>query len=160
MMKTTAIYLEDLRVGDEFVSDGHRVDAEQIIGFGGQFDPQPFHMDPEAAQDTFFGGLAASGWHTAALTMKLLVASFPLGCGIIGTGGQIEWPRPTRPGDTLRVVSTIQDITSSRSRPDRGLVTVECRTLNQDDRLCQRLVAKLVVTGRPRTEEGEDGQGL
>ena len=88
------------------------------------------------------------------------MASFPLGCGIIGTGGQIEWPRPTRPGDTLRVVSTIQDITSSRSRPDRGLVTVECRTLNQDDRLCQRLVAKLVVTGRPRTEEGKDGQGL
>lgn len=161
MMKTTPIYLEDLRVGDEFVSEGHRLDTEQIIGFAGAFDPQPFHVDPEAAQDTFFAGLAASGWHTAALTMKLLVASLPLGCGVIGAGGQIDWPRPTRPGDTLRVMSTVQDITPSTSRPDRGMVTVECRTLNQDDQMCQRLIAKLVVTRKPGTEgEGADGQSL
>lgn len=141
-------HLEDLAVGDTFTSAEHALDAAQIIAYAEQFDPQPFHLDPVAAEDSFFGGLAASGWHTASLTMRLLVDSLPFGNGVIGAGGDISWPRPTRPDDVLHVVSTITDITPSRSRPDRGIVTLECLTLNQDGEICQRLIPKLVVLRR------------
>ncbi|CAM5182690.1 Acyl dehydratase OS=Castellaniella defragrans OX=75697 GN=HNR28_003330 PE=4 SV=1 [Castellaniella defragrans] len=143
------LFLEDLVVGEEFRSREHLLDAAQIHDFACRFDPQPFHVDDEAAKDSFFQGLAASGWHTAALTMKLLVSSVPLGCGIIGAGGEIGWPRPTRPGDTLKVVSKILEIAPSRSKPDRGIVTVECLTLNQRDEVCQRMVTRLLVMRRP-----------
>jgi len=143
------LYLDDLTVGAQFVSGEHLLDEEQIIAFARQFDPQPFHTDSEAAKNTFFKGLAASGWHTAAITMRLFVDSFPLGEGLVGTGGEIEWPRPTRPGETLRVTTTVVDIEPSRSKPDRGIVTIECRTLNERDELCQRLVTKLVVMRKP-----------
>ena len=139
------LFLEDLTVGDEFRSDEHRIDVEQIIAFARQFDPQPFHLNDAAARSTLFDGLAASGWHTAAVTMKLLVSSIPFGSGIIGAGGDIAWPRPTRPKDVLQVISTITDIRPSKSKPDRGMVTVECLTLNQRGETCQRLIAKLVV---------------
>lgn len=145
MTKHNAVFLDDLVIGAEYHSAEHRLDAEQVIGFARQFDPQPFHLNAEAAQDSLFQGLAASGWHTAAITMNLLVGSLPLGNGIIGTGGEIAWPRPTRPGDTLHVVSKILDIIPSRSKPDRGIVTVECCTVNQHGETCQRLVTKLVV---------------
>jgi acyl dehydratase len=148
MTKHDPVFLDDLVVGAEYRSAEHRLDAEEIIDFARQFDPQPFHLDGEAAKHTFFQGLAASGWHTSAITMKLLVGSLPLGSGIIGTGGENEWPRPTRPGDTLHVVSKILDIVPSRSKPDRGMVTVECRTVNQHGETCQRLVTKLVVMRR------------
>src|SRR5712691_8147953 len=99
-----ALFLEDLHAGQRFSSGPHTIDEAQIKEFAAQFDPQPFHLDGEAAKATLFGGLAASGWHTAAITMKLLVESgLPLGGGIIGSGGEISWPRPTRPGDTLTV---------------------------------------------------------
>lgn len=124
------------------------MDANQIIGFARQFDPQPFHLDEEAAKDTFFGGLAASGWHTMAITMRLLVESLPFAQGVIGVGGEISWPRPTRPGDVLHVESKILDITPSRSRPNQGVVTVESRTLNQDGDMRQLLVAKLLAFRR------------
>src|SRR5262249_40600426 len=118
-------YLEDLAVGRRFTSATHVVDAAQIKAFAGQFDPQPFHLDEEKAADTLFAGLAASGWHTAAITMRLLVESgLPLAGGIIGAGGEISWPRPTRPGDVLRVVSEIEQVTPSRSRADRGTLRV------------------------------------
>lgn len=143
------IYLEDLAVGDQYRSAEHALDEAQIRAFAGEFDPQPFHLDAQAASSTLFQGLAASGWHTAAITMKLLVQSVPFGHGIIGAGGSIEWPGPTRPDDRLRVLSTILEIVPSRSRPDRGRVALECRTLNQHDELRQRLVAKLVVHRRP-----------
>src|SRR6266576_1897986 len=97
-------FLEELGVGQRFSSGSHMIDEAQIKAFAAQFDPQPFHLDDEAAKATLFGGLAASGWHTAAITMKLLVASgLPLRGGIIGSGGEINWPKPTWPGDTLTV---------------------------------------------------------
>lgn len=149
MPQPQSVFLDDLVVGMEYRSAAHRLDAQQIIDFARQFDPQPFHLDAEVAKNTLFQGLAASGWHTAAITMKLLVGSLPLGNGIIGAGGEAQWPRPTRPGDALHVVSKILDITPSRSKPDRGMVTVECLTLNQNDEVCQRLVTKLVVFRKP-----------
>jgi acyl dehydratase len=149
MNKNSPVYLDDLVVGAEFKSSEHTLDQDQIIKFAIEFDPQPFHTDEEAAKDTFFKGIAASGWHTAAITMKLMVESLPFQTGIIGVGGEISWPRPTRPGETLRAVSKVLEIVPSRSKPDRGIVTVECLTLNQDDEVCQRFVTKLVVLKKP-----------
>jgi acyl dehydratase len=149
MTKSTPLYLDDLTIGDEFRSAEHHLDEAQTIAFAREFDPQPFHLDAAAAQHSFFQGLAASGWHTAAVTMKLLVASVPFGSGIIGAGGSIEWPRPTRPGDTLHVVSKITAITPSRSKPDRGLVTLDSETRNQRDDVCQHVVMRILVMRRP-----------
>ena len=147
-MNADPIYLEDLMPGAVYTSSEHRLDVEQIRGFAQSFDPQPFHLDEKAANDTFFAGLAASGWHTAAITMKLLVESLPLAGGVIGAGSEITWPRPTRPGDVLHVVSTIVEISPSRSKPDRGVVTVQSDTLNQHGELCQRSVARLLAFRR------------
>lgn len=148
-MQTQAkLYLEDLKVGDRFVSGEHVLDTEQIKSFAGQFDPQPFHLDEALAQDTLFAGLAASGWHTAALTMKLLVASLPLAGGIIGAGGEIAWPRPTREGDVLHVESEVLEIIPSRSKPDRGMLRLEALTKNQHGEVLQRLRPNLVVMRR------------
>jgi acyl dehydratase len=145
-----ALYLEDLSVGDSFQSGEHVLDAAQIKAFALQYDPQPFHTDEEAAKNTFFGGLAASGWHTAALTMKLLVESgIPLAEGVIGSGGELQWPKPTRPGDVLHVVSEVLDITHSRSKPGRAMVTMRCRTLNQRGEVLQYFTPKLLVHARP-----------
>jgi len=143
------LYLEDLSVGDRFQSGEHAMDAAQIKAFALQFDPQPFHTDEEAAKHTFFGGLAASGWHTAAVTMKLLVESgIPLAEGVIGSGGELQWPKPTRPGDVLHVVSEVMDITASRSKPGRSMVTMQCRTLNQRGEVLQYFSPKLLVHAR------------
>jgi len=142
------IYLEDLSVGDVFVSKTHALDAAQIIAFASQFDPQPFHLDPDAARDTLFQGLAASGWHTAALTMKLLVESFPVARGVIGAGAEVIWPQPTRPDDVVKVTSTVLSITPSRSKPDRAIVVVESVTSNQRDEALQKLTSKVVVFRR------------
>ncbi|WPO97666.1 MaoC family dehydratase [Pseudomonas sp. HR96] len=143
------LYLDDLKVGDRFTSASTTLDAAQIKAFASQFDPQPFHLDEDAAAASFFGGLAASGWHTAALTMRLLVDSVPLHGGLIGAGSEISWPQPTRPGDRLHVQSEILDITPSRSKPDRGLVTCQTLTLNQHGEAVQRSLAKLLAFRRP-----------
>lgn len=144
------LYLDDLAVGDRFTSAEHALDAQQIKAFATQFDPQPFHLSEDAAKDTLFGGLAASGWHTAAITMRLLVTSgMPLADGIIGAGAEISWPKPTRPGDVLHVESEVIDIAPSRSRPDRGMVTVRSETRNQHGDVLQLFTAKLVVLRRP-----------
>ncbi|WP_353194443.1 MaoC family dehydratase [Pusillimonas noertemannii] len=148
MTKHRPLFLEDLVVGAEYRSAEYQLETQDIVDFARRFDPQPFHLDEEAAKNSLFQGLAASGWHTAAITMKLLVDSLPLGSGIIGAGGAIDWPRPTRPGDTLHVVSKIVDIVPSRSKPDRGIVTAECRTINQHGETCQNLVPRLVVLRR------------
>lgn len=143
------LHLEDLHVGQRFMSAMHTIDEAQIKAFAAEFDPQPFHTDEEAAKYTLFKGLAASGWHTAAITMRLNVDSgLPLAGGIIGAGGDISWPAPTRPGDTLHVESEVTDITPSRSKPDRGIATIVSRTINQDGQIVQVLTAKLVVPRR------------
>jgi acyl dehydratase len=146
--KTEKLYLDDLAVGTEFNSEKYAVAAEEIHEFAKNFDPQPFHLDEETARKTWFEGLVASGWHTAAITMRLLVHSVPVAGGIIGAGGEITWPRPTRPGDVLNVVSTIVNIAPSKSKPDRGIVTIKSDTLNQHGELCQRLIAKVLVFRR------------
>jgi acyl dehydratase len=143
------LYLEDVQVGQRFRSGTHALDEAQITAFAREFDPQPFHTDAEAAKDSLFDGLAASGWHTAAVTMKLLVdGGAPFAGGVIGAGGEINWPAPTRPGDVLRVESEVMAVTPSRSRPDRGIVTVRSETINQRGEVAQVLVAKLVVPRR------------
>ena len=140
------LYLEDLHVGQRFVSRSDPIDKDQIKAFAAQFDPQAFHLDEEAAKTSLFGGLAASGWHTAAITMRLLVESGPpIAGGIIGTGGEISWPRPTRPGDVLTVESEVMEIAPSHSKPDRGMVTLRSETRNQRGEIVQMLTAKLVV---------------
>ncbi|HEY7247523.1 MAG TPA: MaoC family dehydratase [Xanthobacteraceae bacterium] len=142
-------FLEDLYVGQRFTSASHTVDEAQIKRFAAEYDPQPFHLDDQAAKATLFGGLAASGWHTMAITMKLMVDSgLPLAGGIIGTGGKISWPKPTRPGDTLTVTSEIEDVSPSRSRPDRGRIRVRNETRNQSGEIVQTLIANLIVPSR------------
>jgi acyl dehydratase len=146
------LYLDDLHVGQRFTSGTRAIDTAQIKAYAREFDPQPFHLDEEAAKATLFGGLAASGWHTMSVTMRLLVESgLPLAGGIIGAGGEINWPKPTRPGDVLHVVSEVEEITPSRSRPDRGMVRVRSETRNQRDEVVQVLIAKLVVPRRAPT---------
>ncbi|WP_457279274.1 MaoC family dehydratase [Polaromonas sp. P5_D5] len=143
-------YLDDLKVGDRFVSSEHALDEAQITSFAAQFDPQPFHLDHEAAKATLFGGLAASGWHTAAVTMRLLVGGgLPLAGGIVGAGGEISWPRPTRPGNVLHVKTEVVSVTPSASRPDRGRVVVRSQTFNQHGEVLQQSVYNLVVPRRP-----------
>jgi acyl dehydratase len=145
----TPLYLEDLIVGATHRSGEWPLDAEQIKAFARQFDPQPFHMDEADACESLFGSLAASGWHTAALTMSLLVKSgMPIAGGVIGAGAEINWPQPTRPGDVLYVFSEVIAITPSRSRPDRGMVVLRNETRNQNDEVVQVMVAKLVVPRR------------
>lgn len=142
-------YLEDLYVGQRFTSGSHTLDESQIKAFAAEFDPQPFHLDHAAATQTLFAGLAASGWHTAAVTMRLLVdGGAPIAGGIIGAGGEVSWPTPARPGDILRVTSEILAVTPSRSRPDRGIITVRSLTQNQRGEIVQTLTAKLVVARR------------
>ena len=144
------LFLDDLHVGQRFTSGIHVVDEEQMKTFARQFDPQPFHLDSGAAKDTLFSGLVASGWHTAAITMRLLVESgLPLAGGIVGAGGELDWPNPTRPGDSLQVESEVLDIRRSRSRPDRGVATVRSMTRNQRNEVVQHLTAKLIVPRRP-----------
>lgn len=143
------LYLEDLHVGQTFTTGSVTVTAEAIKAFARDYDPQPFHLDEAAAEASLFGGLAASGWHTAALSMRLLVDGLPIAGGLIGVGGETTWPRPTRPGDTLTVHIEITEITPSKSRPDRGMVTMRSRTLNQNGQVVQEFAAKLVVPRRP-----------
>ncbi len=144
------LYLEDFAVGQRFISATHRIDADQIKAFASRFDPQPFHTDDIAAQTSFFKGLAASGWHTAAITMSLLVKSdMPIAGGLIGAGGEITWPRPTRPDDVLQVESEILAVTPSRSRPERGTITVRSETKNQNGEVLQVLTSKMLVWRKP-----------
>ena len=144
------LYLEDLSIGQRFTSVTYQIDEASIKAFAAEFDPQPFHLDSAAARSTIFNGLAASGWHTAAIAMRLLVTGgLPLGNGIIGLGGELAWPKPTRPGDTLHVESEILEIVPSRSKPNQGVVKVRSTTLNQDREPVHVFTAKVLVFKRP-----------
>ena len=143
------LHLEDFAVGQRFTSGIRTITADEIKAFAVSFDPQPFHTDEVAAEHSFFGGLAASGWHTAAITMSLLVKSgMPIAGGLIGAGGEIAWPRPTRPGDVLQVESEVLAVTPSRSRPERGMITVKTVTRNQNGEDVQILTSKMLVWRR------------
>ncbi len=146
----TDVYLEDLAPGQTFTTPRVKVSADDVKAFARQFDPQPFHLDETAAADTFFGGLAASGWHTAAITMRLIVGSDVRPAhGFIGAGvEQLAWPAPVRPGDELRVTWEILETRPSRSRPTQGLARVRMTTLNQNDAAVQTMIANLIVPRR------------
>lgn len=143
-------FLEDFAAGQKFGSGRLRVEAERVKRFAAEFDPQPFHVDEAAAERSFFRGLAASGWHTAAMTMRLLVESElqPAG-GIIGAGfDEFRWPRPVRPGDELHLEIEVLEVRPSKSRPEQGLVKIRTTTLNQKDEPVQVSVGNLVVPRR------------
>jgi len=151
-LKTT-LYLEDLAPGQVYGGAGRtKVTAESIVAFARDFDPQDFHLGEERARRTAFKGLAASGWHTAALTMRLTVDSdFTPAGGILGAGvEQLSWPRPVRPGDELRVQTEVLEVRPSKSKPDQGIAKVRVTTLNQKNETVQEFVAVLVVPKRPR----------
>ena len=151
MSEMQQLYLDDLHVGQRFTSGSYLMEAARIKEFAAEFDPQPFHLDEAAAEASVFRGLAASGWHTAAVAMRLLVAGgLPFANGIIGLGGDVAWPKPTRPGDTLQVESEIIEITPSRSKPQQGIVTVRSTMFNQDREAVYLLTAKLLILRRPR----------
>ena len=147
----TVRYLEDFAVGQTFGSGRLRIEKQRIETFAAEFDPQPFHLDEQAARNTLFGGLAASGWHTAAVSMRLLVESElkPAG-GIIGAGfDELRWPRPARPDDELRVESEVLEVRSSQSRPNEGLLKRRMTTLNQNGEAVQVAIGYLLVQRRP-----------
>ena len=142
-------FLEDLVVGQTFGSGRLQINAEDIKRFAAEFDPQPFHLDEQAARETIFRGLAASGWHTAALTMRLLVESDfkPVG-GLVGASmDELRWPRPVRPGDELRIEIEILEIRPSKSKPGQGIVKIRVTTLNQADKAVQIYIANIVALG-------------
>ena len=148
------LYLDDLHVGQRFTSGTYLIEGARIKEFAAEFDPQPFHLDEAAAERSVFKGLAASGWHTAAVAMRLMVTGgLPLADGIIGLGGEIAWPRPTRPGDTLHVESEIVEITPSRSKPHQGIVTMRSTMFNQNREAVYVLTAKLLVSRKQTRQD-------
>jgi acyl dehydratase len=149
-MSQDALYLDDMQAGQKFTSGTYEMTTDRIKTFAAEFDPQPFHLDEAAAQVSVFQGLAASGWHTASVAMRLLVTGgLPFAAGAIGLGGEIEWPRPTRPGDILQVESEIVEIIPSRSKPNQGIVRVKSTTRNQKGEPVQVFTAKILAFKRP-----------
>jgi acyl dehydratase len=143
------LYLDDLQVGQRFTSDTYLMEEGRMQGFAAEFDPQPFHLDETAGKVSIFKGLVASGWHTAAVAMRLLATGgLPIANGLIGFGGEIAWPEPTRAGDVLHLESEIVEITPSRSKPTQGVVTVRSTMLNQHSAVVYVLTAKLLVFRR------------
>ena len=147
----TGQYLEDFAAGQSYRSGRLRVDEERVKTFAAEFDPQPFHLDADAARGSIFGGLAASGWHTAAMTMRLLVQSeFKPAGGIIGAGfDEFRWPLPVRPGDELYLDIEVLEVRPSKSRPNQGMVKIRTTTRNQKGEAVQVSVGNLVVPRRP-----------
>jgi acyl dehydratase len=154
------LFFEDLSLGDTFKTAEHTVTTEEIIAFGRQFDPQPFHTDPTAAQATLFGRLVASGWHTAALSMGLMVrGEMNLDGGVIGLGvDDLRWPRPVLPGDRLRVLMKIAELNPGPLGTSRGKIKLHCRTLNQDGKTVQEMTANLLIGRRPSSAKAMEGR--
>lgn len=143
-------WLEDLRVGMSFESEEHELTRDSIVRFAEQFDPQPFHLSDAGAAGSFFDALVASGWHTAAVTMRLLVdCDLRIATGIVGAGGEVSWPSAALPGDRLHITGSITDILVSRSRPDRAFFHVSYKTLNHEGEIRQESSARLLVWRRP-----------
>jgi acyl dehydratase len=152
MKPSGPLYLEDLAVGQTYRTSSVTVDEARLKAFAAEFDPQPFHLDAAAAGSSLFGGLVASGWHTAALTMRLMVeGDFKVAGGLIGVGvDQIRWPKPVFPGDVLHVESEILEVRPSRSNPERGIVRVKSQTINQNGDVVMEQVANLIVPRDPK----------
>jgi acyl dehydratase len=145
------LYLDDLDVGQKFTTSTAAVTLEGCTAFAREFDPQPFHLDDDAARASVFGRVTASGWYTASLTMRLMVQGElgRLGGGLVGLGGELKWSKAVYPGDTLRVESEILSVKVSQTRPDRGVVAVRNTTFNQSDEAVQVMVASMLVPRRP-----------
>lgn len=151
------LYFEDLKVGRTFESGSFRIEAEAIKSFATDFDPQPFHLDEECAAGGFFGGLVASGWHVAALTMRrLVIEGLPIAGGLVGAGAELKWVRPTRPGEVLRVVSEIVEVLASERRSSIGIVVIRSETRNRSDEPVQIMLTRLVVPRRDASSEMRD----
>lgn len=145
-----ALYFEDLPIGRRFATRSVTLTLEGCKAFAAEFDPQPFHLDEEAARRSVFGRIAASGWYTASVSMRLLVeGELTIAGGLIGLGGDMTWPRPTFPGDTIHVETEVLAVRASDSKPDRGIVTVRNQTLNQRGEPVQIAVVKMLVPRRP-----------
>ena len=145
-----ALYLDDLAEGRKFATRSVTLTLEGCKAFAAEFDPQPFHLDEEAARHSVFGRIAASGWYTASLSMRLLVeGELSVAGGLIGLGGEMKWPRPVYPGDTLHVETEVLDVRVSESNPDRGIATVRNQTFNQRGEPVQVAVVKMLVPRRP-----------
>jgi acyl dehydratase len=145
-------YFEDFAVGEVLKPSGRvQVDKDEIVAFARQYDPQPFHLDEAAARQSIFGRLVASGWHTAAMTMSLIARSeYRAAGGTVGLGFEsLRWPIPVLPGDELRIESEVLETRPSKSRPDRGLIKMRTRTLNQNGEVVQEIVANAMVPRRP-----------
>jgi acyl dehydratase len=142
------LYLDDITPGMTFETGTYTMDESRMKAFAAEFDPQFFHLDDEAAKSSMFAGLAASGWHTAAATMRLIVESLDLAGGIIGSGGEIAWLKPVRAGDVLRVRSEVMEVIPSKSKPDRGAVTLRSETRNQHGEIVQTFTSRTVLRRR------------
>jgi acyl dehydratase len=150
-VRREGLWLDDLAEGMTFRSGTYEVTHAEVTEFASRYDPQLFHLDEGQARGTFFDGLAASGWHTAAVTMRLLVTSgAPIATGIIGSDMSVKWPSPTRPGDILHLDITVDTITASRSRPDRGSVVISYETINQHGEVRQQATGRLIAWRRPQ----------
>ena len=144
-------HFEDCVPGTSYDCGSFSFDQAEIIDFAKRFDPQPFHVDPVAAADGPFGGLVASGWHTTAVVMRLLVENYlPPGGSLGGPGVEdIRWPNPVRPGDTVRVRATVMEARKSQSRPDRGIVKTMAEAVNQDGQTVMWVTAVNFIAARP-----------
>ncbi len=142
-------YFDDWTVGEVFVSETHEMTADRIHSFAEEFDPQPFHVDEEAATASIYGGIIASGWHTGAVLMRLLTTF--LGPSSMGSPGvdELRWRAPVRAGDQLRLRLTVDDVRASASKPDRGIVVFNEELINQNDDIVMSLVATLFMLRRP-----------
>ena len=147
---TKDLYFEDFHIGQKFNSiSSHTVTAEEIKTFGQKYDPQPFHLDEAAGEASFFHGLAASGWLTAAIVMRLRVLSIPVSGGMIGAGvDEMRWTEPVRPGDTLRTEIQVVGVRISRSRPDYGVVTTTTHCYNQNNKIVLRATVNFLAPRR------------
>jgi len=145
------LYFEDFPAGDIHEWGNRKIGEDEIIAFARRYDPQPMHTDPVAARDTMLGGLAASGWHTAALTMRMVCDEFMLDSASLGSPGvpELDWERPVRPGDTLRVRRTVLEARRSQSRPDMGIVNFLFEVFNQDGTRVMRMTAAIMLRTRP-----------
>ena len=150
---SSPLYLEDFAPGQIYTAGPIAVSADAIKAYARQFDPQPFHTDETLAPSTFFQGLVASGWHTASLTMSLVVQALPIAGGVIGGGvDELRWPTPLRPGDELRLEGEIMEVRPSRTKPGQGLMRVRTTTLNREGQAVQTMIANLVVPRRPAAD--------